>query len=134
MAVTILSPWPTLSDPATEEENTALATAISTLKDAIAPGASDSTVERLGRVAGARVEQYAPGAPDVIRTEALIRFAGYLADAESGAVRRQLSKLDSMEVDKEHVTNHAPAFRNCAAASLLSPWKVRRAGTIKKAS
>ena len=52
MAITVLSPWPTVSAE--------LTTAISTLKDAIEPGAANEKIERLGAVASARVEHYAP--------------------------------------------------------------------------
>ena len=82
MAITVLSPWPTVGAE--------LTTAISTLKDAIEPGAANEKIERLGAVCAARVELYAPGAPDPTRTEALIRYAGYLNEAgksEFGATR-----------------------------------------------
>lgn len=128
MAVTILSPWPTGA--------TDLATAISTLKDAIAPGAADATIERLGAVASARVEQYAPRAPDVMRTEAVIQFAGYMAEAnlnKFGAVRDKGISIDTVKIDKAITSNHAAAFRNCGAMALLSPWKRRRAGAINGA-
>ncbi|MCY4360808.1 MAG: hypothetical protein OXE42_01285 [Gammaproteobacteria bacterium] len=127
MAITVLSPWPTT--PA------ALATAISTLKDAIQPGASNAEIERLGAVASARVEQYAPGAPDPIKTEAVILFSGYLlesARAGYGVKRGDSTDLNGhVSVSGDYVTNHGAGFRNCSAAALLSPWKVRRAGAIK---
>ena len=126
MAVTILSPWPTT--PA------ALSTAISELKDAIKPGASNESIERLGAVASARVEQFAPGAPDVIRTQAVIQFAGYLLETnlnQFGVVRDKGISIDAVKTDKSLTTNHAAAFRNCGAAALLSPWKIRRAGVLK---
>ena len=127
MAITLLSPWPTVSAE--------LTTAISTLKDAIEPGAANEKVERLGAVASARVEDYAPGAPDPVRTEALIRFAGYLTESGGdgfGAVRSKSIDLDSVTLQTDVVSNHAAAFRNCGAAGLLSPWKIRRAGSISK--
>ena len=127
MAITLLSPWPTVSAE--------LSTAISTLKDAIEPGAANEKIERLGAVASARVEQYAPDAPDPIRTESLILFAGYLNESAGdgfGAVRSQSIDLDSVTLQTDSVSNHAAAFRNCGAAGLLSPWKVRRAGSISK--
>ena len=117
-----LSPWPT-SDNADD-----LAAAISLLKDAIAPGAANDTIARLGAVGAALVEQRAPGAPDPIRDEAVIRLAGYLHDAGSGAIRAE--SVEGVSID--HVTNHAAAWRNCGAAALLSPWKVRRAAGVVK--
>ena len=122
MAVEILSPWPPSS-----------AIAISVLKDAIDPGASSITIERLGMACSLRVEQYAPGAPPAIRTEATILFAGYLLEAGkngAGAVRSERHSVDDFSIETQSVSNHAAAFKNCGAASLLSPWKVRRAGAI----
>lgn len=127
MAVIILSPWPSTAD--------SVATAISALKDAVKPGASNAEIERLGLVSSVRVEQYAPGAPDVIRTEALIRYAGYLYEAgksDFGATRGKSRDLGSgfPSVQNDNKTDHAVAFRHSGAAALLSPWKRRRAGAI----
>ena len=126
MAVTVLSPWP--------QTTAELAAAISALKDAIKPGAANATVERLGAVASVRVEQFASNAPSAIRSEALIRFAGYLLEAAGsgfGAIRGKSINLDSaVTLQRDSVTNHAAAFRNCGAMALLSPWKRRRAGAI----
>ena len=122
MAVEILSPWPSSS-----------AIAISILKDATDPGASSITIERLGMVASLRVEQYAPGAPPAIRTEATILFAGYLLEAGkngAGALRGEQYEVDGLKIEKQMASNLASSFKNCGASGLLSPWKVRRAGAI----
>ena len=122
MAVEILSPWPPSS-----------AIAISILKDAISPGASSIEIERLGAACSLRVEQYAPGAPPEIRTEALILFAGYLAEASRrgfGVLRSEKTDLGDVELTHDSVSNHSAGFRNCGAMALLSSWKVRRAGAI----
>ena len=115
-----LSPWPTT--PA------ALATATTRLKAAIsAPDSiSDERIGGIGAAASAMIERYAPGAPVALRDEALIRAAGYLLDAGTGAVAKE--SVGPLSLDR--VTNHAPAFRNCGAAALLSRWRVRRAGAI----
>ena len=119
MAVAALSPWPT--SPA------ALATATATLKAAIAnDGETDAVVQRVGAVAAARVEREAPSAPQPIKSEAVIRFAGYLYSADFGAYRDETIG----PLAKAYTVNHAPAWRNCGAAGLLAPWKVRRAGVI----
>ena len=73
MAITVLSPWPTVAAE--------LTTAISTLKDAIEPGAANEKIERLGAVASARVEQYAPGAPDPSPYRGADSIAGYLNES-----------------------------------------------------
>ena len=124
MAVTVLSPWPDTS-------NNQLA--ISVLKDAIQPGASNDVIERLGQVASAMVEKFAPSAPDSVRSEALIRFAGYLIEAgknDFGATRSDLKDIGDIKLSNEYVTNHGMAFRHSGAMALLAPWKVRRAGSI----
>ena len=115
-----LSPWPT--SPA------ALAAAVTRLKEA-AQGAtldSDERAGELGAVAAAMVEQYAPGAPGALKDEAVIRFAGYLAQSDFGSI----AKEGIGPRDVEYVTNHASAFRNSGAAMLLTRWRVRRAGAI----
>ena len=83
----------------------------------------------LGRAAATMVEREAPGAPQDLRDEALIRFVGYLAQSDFGGFRSEGQGVGNAP-GPEYVTNHAPAFRSCGAAMLLSRWKVRRAGVI----
>ena len=73
-----------------------------------------------------RVREYAPAAPVDVQREAIIRFAGYLAQADYGTV----AKESIGPLDTEYVVNHANAFRNSGAAGLLSRWRVRRAGAV----
>ena len=115
-----LSPWPTT--PA------ALDAAVTRLK-AAAQGAtldSDERAAELGAVASAMVEQYAPRAPGALKDEAVLRFAGYLAQSDFGTI----AKEGIGPRDVEYVTNHASAFRNSGAAMLITRWRVRRAGAI----
>ena len=119
MAVT-LSPWP--SSPV------ALANATARLKAVIQGAAADSDerTAELGAAAAAMVQRYAPGAPPALKNEAVIRFAGYLAQSDFGShVKESLGPMDT-----EYVTNHSAMFRNSGAAALLSRWRVRRAGAI----
>lgn len=119
MALAVLSPWPTT--PA------ATAAAVACLRAAIAnEGEADEVIERIGAVAAERVERYAPGAPQPIRDEATIRFAGYLYGSDFGGIRKET--IGPQEV--EYIANHANAWRNSGAAALLAPWRVRRAGVI----
>ena len=113
-----LSPWP--SSPA------ALALATSTLKDAISPGAADATIQRLGATAAGRVEKYAPGAPEAVKEQAVIQYAGYLIQSNPGPV----TKIDVGAVNIEKQVNHAAAFRHSGAMALLSPYKARTAVAI----
>ena len=93
---------------------------------------SDETaadVDRATRVLPVVVEmvtRYAPHAPTAVANEAALRFGGYLLGSDFGVIRRE--ELGPMNV--EYVTNHAAMFRNSGAASLLTRYKRRRAGTI----
>ena len=89
-------------------------------------GATLERATRLLPVAVQIVTDYAPHAPEVLRDEATIRFAGYLAQSDYGTVRSET--LGPMTV--ERVVNHAAAFRNSGAAMLLTGHKRRRAGAI----
>ncbi|MDE2783791.1 MAG: hypothetical protein OXK77_12610 [Gemmatimonadota bacterium] len=90
-------------------------------------GAERAVAERLLSVATAVVERYAPDAPSDIQNEAVIRFAGYLHQSRATIAFRSTSIGG---IDVQGPPTHAPAFRNCGAMALLSPWKVRRAGVI----
>ena len=94
----------------------------------IAGAAADdaATAEQLLNVARARVEDYAPSAPEAVQNEAVVRFAGYLSQADFGTVRREEVGPRSVE----YPTNHANAWHNSGAAMLLTRWARRRAGTI----
>ena len=94
--------------------------------DKAALAAADETTNSLGEMASALVERQAPGAPQAIRDEAVIRFAGYVSQSDFGGI----AKESVGPMDTEYVTNHAAMFRNCGAAALLSRWRVRRAGAI----
>ena len=72
------------------------------------------------------VESYAPAAPSANKGEAIIRFGGYLRDADPGTQQSQTFGPKSIDF----VTNHSAAFRNCGAAALLTHWKRRRAGAV----
>ena len=82
--------------------------------------------ERVLAVAIQVVTDYAPAAPVPLLDEAVIRFGGYLLGSDYGTVRKETDG----PFDTEHVTNHAPAFRNSGAAMLLTRHKVRRGGVI----
>ena len=87
-------------------------------------GADLERATRLLATATAVAGDYAPTAPEALRNEAVIRFAGYLAGADYGAVRSETLGQKSAE----YVVNHAAMFRNCGAAALLSPYRKRRGG------
>ena len=89
-------------------------------------GASLARATRLLPVAVRAVTDYAPTAPEVLRDEATIRFAGYLAQSDYGTVRQEAVG----PLSREYVTNHAAAFRNSGAAMLLTRHKRRRGGVV----
>ena len=124
MAVNVqpLSPWPATGTPTQRER------AIARLREAIQGRAADSDEAAcaLGELAAARVELEAPDAPQAVRDECVIRYAGYMAQADFGGVVDET--IGPMSIT--YTVNHAAAFRNCGAAGLLAPWKVRRAGAI----
>ena len=131
MAVT-LSPVPT--DPTElEAARNYLAVEIgmdSVGMDSPSSGAADpALIERLDALMGlasALVEREAPGSPQAIKNEAVVRTAGYVRQSDFGGIRTETIGPRSVE----YITNHAPAFRNCGAKGLLSPWKARRARSI----
>ena len=117
MAVTVLSPWPTT--PA------ALAAATEALGRSLGEDDDDVT-HRLGEAAAALVERHAPGAPQAIRNEAVIRCAGWLREAPAAGVR-----AESMgDISTTFAPSMTGALRASGAMGLLGPWRVRRAGAI----
>ena len=106
----------------------ALAAAVARLQAAVAGRAaeSDEDAASLGELAAARVEREAPGAPQAVKDEAVIRYAGYMAGADYGGLRKE--SIGPRDI--EYVVNHANAWRACGAYGLIAPWKVRRAGAI----
>ena len=111
-----LSPWPA-----------APATAIARLKTAVGGRAaeSDEAAGALGELAAARVELDAPAAPQAIRDEAVIRYAGYMAGADYGAIRSEAIGPQSVD----YKVSHGNAWRSCGAASLLAPWRIQVVST-----
>ena len=96
---------------------------------ALVVSVDETKAARLLAVCRARVEREAPQAPEAVANEAVYLFAGYLKESGSGALRSKSIGGES-GFTRDYITNHGPAFRNCGAQSLLSPWKVRRAGAI----
>ena len=82
---------------------------------------SDETAAALGELAAARVELEAPTAPQAIRDEATIRYAGYLAGADYGGIRAETIGPQSVD----YVVNHGNAWRRCGSAGLLAPWRAQ---------
>ena len=113
-----LTPWPT--------DAAALAAATATLKAAIGEPV-DAVVMRLGAVASAMVEQYAPSAPQVLRDEGVIRTAARLLETPSASVR--------MEGIGDVSTSYSPSLTgvllHSGVKSMLYPFRAKRAGVSK---
>ena len=109
-----LSPWPTA-----QVEITAATTTLAT-----ACGCSEAVAGRLGPVVAELVERYASGAPAAVKSEAVIRAAGWLHGNKPG-----LRKVNVRSVDIEYSGGQS-ALRHSGAMSLLSGFKIRRAGAI----
>ena len=87
---------------------------------------ADAALE--GRVASihaactARINRYAPGAPDAVATEALVLYAAWIY--QSGAQSRSVFPTDG----EGPPVNVSRAFLLSGAQGLLTPWRVPRAG------
>ena len=123
-----LTPWPATTAAVTWKAATArLRKELYPKSDATAdpscPDELDQRVARLGAVASARVEQFAPKAPQAIRDEAVIRLAGYLS-ARASPVRTFES--GSLRVEFATAGLSRP-FVYSGARALLAPFVRRRA-------
>ena len=110
----LLSPWPT-TPAAVQAATTALAAAV---------GSSEAVAGRLGPVVSELVERFASGAPAAVKSEAVIRCSGWLFASRPG-----LRKIGTGRIDVEYSGGQS-ALRHSGAMSLLSPFKIRRAGAI----
>ena len=116
MAV-IMSPVPT--DPAE------LAAAVALLARAI--GASTADAERVMNVASALTERFAPGAPQSVRNESVIRTSGYLYGSDFGGVVSEGAADQKIDYSSSPIGG-SNAFRRSGSMGLLSVWRTRRAG------
>ena len=104
--------------------NTAITLTVAELMAEV--GGTQAQVERWYEVAVNMVEEYAPKSPSANKAEAILRFGGYLRDADPGTQRSQSFGPKSIDF----VTNHAAMFRNSGSAALLTRWKRRRGGKV----
>ena len=115
----VLSPWPAKTATAS------LAAAIAELGAAL--GEDDGiVVGRLGETSSSLVERFAPLAPGAVKTEAVIRTAGWLRSAPAYGARSE----SEGEVSTSFTPSSTGALRASGSMSLLSPWKIRRAGVV----
>ena len=84
------------------------------------------TAERLLPVVTELVENYAEHAPESVQNESAIRAAGYLAQQPADA--RRSTTVGG--VSSSWAATHVSTLRHSGGMALLSPWKIRRAGSI----
>ena len=131
-----LSPWPATTAVATWKAATArlrrelYPKSGTNTSDPYCPDELDHKVAQLGMVASARVEQFAPRAPQAIRDEAVIRFAGYLASRPS-----PIRTLEAGSLRMEFATSGLTRpFVYSSARALLAPFVRRRALAVESSS
>lgn len=86
----------------------------------------DGHLERIVEVAAHLVCRYAPLAPAIVQKEAVWRCASWQLHANAGSI----SRVQTGPRETEYAVGQHGALRHSGAMSLLSPWKVRRAGAI----
>ena len=74
--------------------------------------AADEQLERNITAATALANLQAPGAPEAVADEAIIRMVAWLFEGRTSEI------------------SDAGMWRRCGAAGLLAPWTIRRAGAI----
>ena len=82
-------------------------------------------VDSIHAAASARILRYAPGAPDAVKTEALVLYAAWIY--QSGAQARSVFPTDG----EGPPVNVSRAFLLSGAQGLLASWHVPRAGACR---
>ena len=88
-----------------------------------ADAALQARVDSIHAACTERINRYSPGAPDGVKTESLILYASWIY--QSGAQSRSVFPEDGPPV------NVSRAFLLSGAQSLLSSWRVPRAGACR---
>lgn len=92
----------------------------------LATGADATTAARVLATATALVDEFAPAAPEAVANEAALRCAGWLVEAPASGLRSDRAG----DLGASFTPAATGAMRASGAMSLLSQWKVRRAGAI----
>ncbi len=151
MALTALSPFPADTSPSQ------LRAALDDLRVCLRLGESgadygrydalDRKLQRMATAVSARVEKYAPGAPQAARSEAVIRGVAFLLDTQGSERQFQPDRnadervLNPRESEGFAATDWQPGeavssgwFRRSGAMSMLSPWRVYGVGLVAPAN
>lgn len=117
-----LSPW-----PATDAARNTLRRAFGgTESDSSVP--PDDVVDRLGGAAAALVEAHAPGAPQAVKDEAVIRCAAWMKSSPPNELFAISTGGDDMAFRPLASRN---ALRASGAAGLLAPWRKPRSRVLE---
>lgn len=81
----------------------------------------------LASTVAARIEGYAPGAPQRSKDEALARGVAWLRDTRGA---KRVSQVSRIELEPPPVDSQG-WFRRSGAQTVISPWRVRRAGLVE---
>ena len=120
MAAVTLAPWPDALS-ANVQHTAALACLRAA---AVGTNATDARLSAIGAAAAARVQDFAPGAPGAVKSEAVIRYAGWLASAARG----DLVPVEAGSIKFEwRPTFDRHGFRQSGARAMLLPWHKPRA-------
>ena len=95
-----------------------------------ATGLALDVATRLRRACEPVIERYASGAPDELKSEALIRMASHMDSSLPGLALRQMKVGDGITVDFRAAGS---SLRLSGATSLLAPWRNRTVGRCEAA-
>ena len=93
-------------------------------------GLTVAVATRLRAVCLPIIEQYASGAPDELKSEALIRMASHMDSSVAGLALRSMKVGDGITVDFRAAGS---SLRLSGATSLLAPWRTRTVGRCEVA-
>lgn len=113
-----LSPFPT--------DAVEVTAALAEIRESVETSLNDTALKRLGSVSAELVERFCSEAPQIIRDEAVIRCLGWLASRPADSRMSQ----DAVGVSTSWSPGMTGALRHSGAMSLLSTFKIRRAGKI----
>ena len=103
-----------------------MAVTISAVEVAAETGSDSATAERLLAASVALIEKYGSNAPEAIENEAALRISGYLFGQPKASIRAE----SVGSVSLEYAPSRQSALRHSGAMALLSPFLMRRAGSI----
>ena len=104
-----------------------MAVTLTALQLGPAIGVDAATATRLLAVTTALVDGYAPGAPDAVSNEAVIRASGWLNEQPAASIRRE----DMGDISTSYVATQLGVLLHSGAKGLLYSWRVKTAGICK---